>query len=312
MMDDIFPPGLHIKDSSITLETLNLHAIGWDIHFLKIGKEDLKVTLHAFHTPHIQLSTAYFSDAYLLQGNSPENAVLLSYIHSKEITNFRHSKVKENELILSRHENNFDLLTSGASTNYAIVIDEGLFANFFELFFECSYHASIEKIQFYIEEEQTKAFIDTMKGWLHFTVNAKELRFSTREYLSLERQILLSLFPYLRIRTYQHNANNVEKARALLEENLKSTYYMTDLVEELRVNERSLQNSFKSHLGISAKHYLTQLRLNAIREELLRHEDSHENIQEIARRYNFFHMGHFSKAYKEIFSETPSETIQNS
>ena len=312
MMNDVFPAGLHIKDSVTTLEHLNLHAIGWDLHFLKIGTGKLKVKLHAFHTPHLQLSTAYFSDAYMLQGDIPKGTVLLSYIHSKAIRNFRHCKLKKNELIFSRDQDNFDLLTSGATINYAIVIDEGLFSSYFELFFDSSYHSVIEETHFYIEEDQSEAFIETLKGWLLFIVNARELTFSAAEYSTLERQILLSLFSHVRIKTSTYNANNIERARALLQKNLKNTYYMTDLVNDLKVNKRSLQNSFKNNLGISAKHYLMQLRLNAIRDELLNQSNPDENIQEIARNYNFFHMGHFSEAYKNMFNETPSETLQKS
>jgi AraC family ethanolamine operon transcriptional activator len=49
------------------------------------------------------------------------------------------------------------------------------------------------------------------------------------------------------------------------------------------------------------------VRLNAVRREL-RNGTADQTIGDVAARWGFWHMGHFSHDYKALFGETPSHT----
>ena len=55
--------------------------------------------------------------------------------------------------------------------------------------------------------------------------------------------------------------------------------------------------------------YLPTVRLNAVR-RALREGDALATIADIAARWGFWHMGHFSQDDKALFGETPSQTRQ--
>jgi len=62
-------------------------------------------------------------------------------------------------------------------------------------------------------------------------------------------------------------------------------------------------------LGISPKRYLRLVRLNGVRRDLKsRAHEARVKVQDVAARWGFSHMGHFSQDYKALFGELPSET----
>ena len=72
-----------------------------------------------------------------------------------------------------------------------------------------------------------------------------------------------------------------------------------------------MHQSFKTDYGITPKKYLQNLRLNAIHKELFLAYPKAVTIIDLAQKYNFFHMGHFSQEYKKIFGQTPSQTLHS-
>jgi adenylate cyclase len=71
--------------------------------------------------------------------------------------------------------------------------------------------------------------------------------------------------------------------------------------------ERTLRRNFLRFVGVAPLVYLRQLRLTAVRDELLGGEDA---INRVAARHGFIHFGRFSNTYRECFGETPSATRQ--
>lgn len=61
---------------------------------------------------------------------------------------------------------------------------------------------------------------------------------------------------------------------------------------------------------MTPKKYLQQLRFNAIKKELVFADPNFCTVSQIANKYNFFHMGHFSTEYKKLFGKTPSQTLE--
>jgi AraC family ethanolamine operon transcriptional activator len=79
------------------------------------------------------------------------------------------------------------------------------------------------------------------------------------------------------------------------------------LLSHLHTSRRTLEYAFERILGVSPKHYITSVRLNRIREELLLGE-KHVPIAQVARKYGVTHFGRFSQSYLEHFHELPSAT----
>ncbi len=99
----------------------------------------------------------------------------------------------------------------------------------------------------------------------------------------------------------------VRRARELVTERPQEFLGVESLCAQLHVTRRTLQNCFQESLGISPASYLRLVRLNAVRREL-RQAAADQTIGDVAARWGFWHMGHFSHDYKALFGETPSHT----
>lgn len=86
---------------------------------------------------------------------------------------------------------------------------------------------------------------------------------------------------------------------------------LVELCEHLHVGVRALNYAFQHAVGTSAGEYLRVLRLNRVREELLAARGGGRVIlSAIAARWGFWHASQFTRQYRALFGERPSETLR--
>jgi AraC family ethanolamine operon transcriptional activator len=105
----------------------------------------------------------------------------------------------------------------------------------------------------------------------------------------------------------QRRQDVVRRVRDLVHDQPHHGLGVEALCAQLHITRRTLQNCFQDSLGISPASYLRLVRLNAVRREL-RSSPAEQTIGDLAARWGFWHMGHFSHDYKALFGETPSNT----
>jgi len=96
-----------------------------------------------------------------------------------------------------------------------------------------------------------------------------------------------------------------------IHENLSEITSVQQICENTQVPERTVRRLIRNKYSLSPKNYLNNLRLNEVRKGLKKDSD-HANVFQIASEYNFWHMGQFSRDYKQLFRELPSETLTKS
>ncbi len=101
----------------------------------------------------------------------------------------------------------------------------------------------------------------------------------------------------------------VKKAIDLVKGNSNHHYSVSNLASACGISPRALQASFKKHLGITPKKYLTYSRLKNIRHRILM--DHQPQISNIAAEHGVVHFGNFSKEYHLLYGEKPSDTLKN-
>jgi len=85
---------------------------------------------------------------------------------------------------------------------------------------------------------------------------------------------------------------------------------IASLAKEHNISEQTLQNSFKSLFGYTPKRFFRLLKLNLVHQELMEGTPEQTTVSEIARKWGFIHMGHFTAFYTELFGENPSKTLK--
>jgi AraC family ethanolamine operon transcriptional activator len=101
----------------------------------------------------------------------------------------------------------------------------------------------------------------------------------------------------------------VNRAWEIVEDDRSAVVTVAELCGRLGVPIRTLDDAFRSCLGISPKRLILSLRLNNVR-RALRQADERTTITSAATRHGFFHFGHFGHQYAQLFGERPSETLR--
>lgn len=78
------------------------------------------------------------------------------------------------------------------------------------------------------------------------------------------------------------------------------------------VSVRALQRAFERSDQPSPMIYLRRLRLHRVRAELAANAPGSVTVTTIAGRWGFLHLGRFASQYRQLFGETPSETLRGS
>lgn len=101
----------------------------------------------------------------------------------------------------------------------------------------------------------------------------------------------------------------VKRVERYIEEHADAPITIGDLAEQAGVSSRSLFTGFRRYRNTTPMHYLKEVRLRRVHEELRQAQPSSGTVTAIAFRWGFSHLGHFTTDYKRRFGESPSETL---
>jgi len=102
----------------------------------------------------------------------------------------------------------------------------------------------------------------------------------------------------------------VARFEEFLEANPNTPLYLTEVCAAIGAVERTLRVACEEHLGMGPIRYLTLRRMHLVRRALSRADSSMKTVTEIATDYGFWELGRFAVAYRELFGEPPSATLQ--
>lgn len=100
----------------------------------------------------------------------------------------------------------------------------------------------------------------------------------------------------------------VRRFDEFLASNPGRTMYSADVAKQLGVSVRTLHNAVFAIRGMSMQRYTRLRRLWSVRQQLL-HGSQPESIKAIALLNGFWHLGEFLSHYRELFDETPQQTL---
>ncbi len=82
---------------------------------------------------------------------------------------------------------------------------------------------------------------------------------------------------------------------------------MLEVCRRVGASRRKLNYCFQEALGTSPVKYLRAVRMNGARREL---RSGATSVHDAASRWGFWHLGQFSRDYKQQFGELPSATLR--
>ena len=100
----------------------------------------------------------------------------------------------------------------------------------------------------------------------------------------------------------------VQKFDEFVAVNAGKTLYSADVARQFGVSVRTLHNAVVAIRGMSMHRYMRLRRLWSVRQQLLR-EEPPQSIKAVALMNGFWHMGEFTALYRELFGESPQQTM---
>lgn len=101
----------------------------------------------------------------------------------------------------------------------------------------------------------------------------------------------------------------VNRVRETTIENSDLPLSISQICTNLRISRRTLNHAFVRVLGITPVEYIRNLRLHRIRAELQAQPYYATTITDVACKWGFWHRSLFTRYYKELFGECPTETL---
>ena len=90
---------------------------------------------------------------------------------------------------------------------------------------------------------------------------------------------------------------------------LKMPITVPELAARVGVSERVLELGFKENLGIPPQKYIRWNRMNRLHRELRASRRGDTTVTEMANRWGFHELGRTAVEYKQLFGESPSESL---
>jgi transcriptional regulator GlxA family with amidase domain len=102
----------------------------------------------------------------------------------------------------------------------------------------------------------------------------------------------------------------LRRSIAFIHDNADRDITLSDIAAAVNVTPRSVQYTFRRHMGTTPLEYLRRVRLDRAHRELQAADPTVDTVTAIAGRWGFSHAGRFSSIYKQVFGKPPSRTLR--
>jgi len=103
---------------------------------------------------------------------------------------------------------------------------------------------------------------------------------------------------------------HVKRVEEYIETHAEQPLTVAALAAHAGVSSSALHAGFRDFRDTTPMAHLKAVRLRRVREELAATDPARASVTEVALRWGFRHLGHFSAGYRQAFGETPSETLR--
>ncbi|WP_233830155.1 helix-turn-helix domain-containing protein [Paraburkholderia sp. ZP32-5] len=107
--------------------------------------------------------------------------------------------------------------------------------------------------------------------------------------------------------TWMSHSDVVARAHDMIVARPLEPVTVQELCEALRISRRTVQTSFRLVTGKSPVEYMRAIRLNHVRQLLRKSPSTELTVRDAAQRWGFFHSGHFTQDYRDLFDAMPSD-----
>lgn len=102
----------------------------------------------------------------------------------------------------------------------------------------------------------------------------------------------------------------LHQAVEFIEHNAARDIGIGDVAAAVYLTPRTVQYMFRKHFDTTPTAYLREVRMKRAREELLASDRTIATVATVAARWGFAHTGRFAVHYRDVYGESPHETLR--
>jgi len=278
-------------------------ATNWEHHCsYKLLPHAYEGEHHVIALPHSQLSYSHRRGGFMHDAFSPPNAISIAVIQEcHEAACFDMFKLHPGMVLFFDNRQAFNFMSKG-EIKVAIISMPPDLCHAFGLNIETYFGHYVEDTdgavsslfntvlkshldpEHSINEQKIEDTFISLLSSLIQNAQIKDVKLTKGEFIALK----------IRDQVYHHMDGKVN---------------INAFAKEYKVSDQTLQIAFQSLFGFTPKQFLMRLKLNLVHHDLQKYYPKTITVQAIASKWGFVHMGRFAKAYTELFSEKPSETL---
>lgn len=280
-----------------------------DVENIQMEKGRFKVNMAYIESPRVKLSQFYINRKLIQRGTRTKGYVTFLIWDDKFSMNWRNKVMGKNQIAVLWKQEHYSF-TEGGIQGFPISLDE----NYLN---ECLIAKGYPKLISILKKADSiivsEFLLQKLRLKIPWIIQIKELNIKELNYL-IEIELVDDLLDCL-ISSYENKVNPVlshqkfNNAIDYIQENLNEIISVSQVSQFVNIPERTLRYNFEKKYNISPKDFIQNLRLNAVKKRLSGNLKT-PIIYKIASEYNFWHMSCFSRDYKNLFGELPSETLK--
>ena len=290
-----------------------VNATGWDVDYQQVDRGKFAATFESVQGEHLLIAEEFFNRGLLMFGTPPPNTI--SILHNwgkRDRGKFQGKRVELHDVLFMRASDEGILRVPPGSHSVTISVSHQKLAEALQVYngSELSNHlAESGSISF------SPALIRQLRMIVSDAFHSPEDVKNPRCFEDAALQLLaqgLSEGPShpSKPRRLLNRSQYVRIAREYIDSRLADDFGMGDVARAAGVSTRTLQSAFLSVLGVRPVEYIRKQRLSRTRTVLLDRRRSDEPIGKVAADHGLHHQSIFSRDYKMLFGELPSETIR--
>ncbi len=289
----------------------------WDVEYQQVGRGPLSAPLALSFYGRVMLSDQSFNRSVICQGAPPQRAiaVILPSRHNARNGIYKGQEVEACDAVAMRSPSEGFLRTPEAFRFHTITIPEGLLGEMLESYarVELASVLSGSKVLRLSPERLSR-----LHGLLASRTDPAFAVPGSETGLEVEQEVLQLVAESLMGPSLENQksdaprkrAEYVREARARIDEGLSGDVILSEVAGSLGICLRTLETAFLEVLGMRPVEYVRNRRLHRVREQLLRREGAEGGLGKVAWEFGLRHQGYFSRDYRRLFGELPSETVR--
>ncbi|MBW2659860.1 MAG: helix-turn-helix transcriptional regulator [Deltaproteobacteria bacterium] len=314
-MKRLFNPTIQVQFCCTDPDEFQEKANGWDIDHLQLTPGKYRTSMEFIYTQNIQISdVTHYIGIHEKGGLSAGTCVIsLPTPLDKKPLYYCGKILKKDECPALLPGQEFDTLSYGGMNYISIVADMALLDREAVLLTGQPFSSMVKQQRVCIPQQDQQLLIQSITSLMR-SLHKPSHNLGIEQQL-LEKQFIQQLLLFIRLpqKDYASLPNRrtmARRAELIIRKYPHQQLTIDQICNLVGCSARSLHLGFKECYGTSPGRYARTLALNAAHQQLCNLPEN-ETISNIAMSWGFYHLGRFSRQYKEFFSELPSATVKH-